>query len=663
MLYNLACLENRAGNAQAALEAYQRAVSAGFRDFSYAQDDPDLQGTMFREIRRIHAAEIERLAALSRERSFTLEFGRPSASLLLEPVAENPESGPAVVPPELKLRWDEVGLNLELKASAQWAGLITSDPLAPWNGGAGLIVTLSIPDGTSSFESRNHFMFAFGAENAEGVGGAFLAEQDRWQRVLELDPKIRVSETGQVDLDAVIPWPAIMPFHPLVDTTMGINASLVLSRDQGYRQAALLEAPDLRRPRATTRRFVSARFLTASVPDEVFLGRVSDSISRDRPISVELTAIARTGGTGVLAIDFVDGQGRSVLPEGRLSGTVDLVAGPNLISREVDFTTLETGAYLMKAELDFPSGLTATWSTSVLQLRPGWDVDIRESITRLVPKDRPTAAYCLASVEDAVADHPTRRSPGAIATTLNDLRLLLESDIELGTILPDKGTFLLVYPGPRGQDRLCSAYLPAGWKIASALNPVLILNSPAGQATGIAHRIGQNYEHGNQRPTLKSDQDNGFPVYLVPHLDTTDPDRNSALLAEGEACLSWAREYFATGPASAVGIDGCGPTAFELARTRPEDLQAVLVFAGRGFEPWPQAGDDFLRRQLSSPPPAVPITWIDFTQETVLAGQATRFLEIARELGYHVENVEEVRGGLSLTQAADRAVLWAEALR
>ncbi len=659
MLYNLACLENLAGNSATAVAAYGRAVAAGFSDFSYAQDDPDLQGGIREQIRAYHTAEIAALAARSENLAVTLEHGAWTDPLILHGDAAGHEAGPV----ELRLRWDDLGLNLELAATEPWSSLITADPLAPWNGGGGLVVTLMVPDGTSAFESSNHFMFAFGAENAAGVGGVFLSAQDRWQRVLELDPKIRVSDAGVLQLTAVIPWPTIMPFHPLVDTTLGINAALTLSREDGYRRAALLEAPDLQRPRALTRRFVPARFRTSSVAGETFLGRVEDSISRDRPLAVELTAITEQAGTGILSIDFVDGQGNSVLPTGRIAGKVDLVSGPNVITREVDFTSLDAGAYLMKATMKFPAGRTAVWSTSILQLTPGWDDEIRESISRLAPKDRPTATYYLTSIEEAVARHRIRRNPGAIATTLNDIRLLLESDIELGTILPDKGSFLLVYPGPDGRDRRCSAYLPSGWKIAAVLNPVVVLSSAAGQASGFAHRIGQNYEHGGQRPTLKADADRGFPIYLIPHLDITDPDRNAALLTEAEVALDWARAYFDTGPASAVGIDDCGATAVQLTRSRQEALQAVLVFAGRNFEPWPQAGDDFLRRQLGPEPSAVPVTWIDFVQETGLAGQAARFLEIARELGYDVAGFEQVRGGLNLTQAADRTLLWAEALR
>ena len=58
-----------------------------------------------------------------------------------------------------------------------------------------------------------------------------------------------------------------------------------------------------------------------------------------------------------------------------------------------------------------------------------------------------------------------------------------------------------------------------------------------------------------------------------------------------------------------------------------------------------------------------PIAWADFVTETALAGQGQAILEALRELGADFTDFQEVRGGLSLTQAADRAALWAQDLR
>ena len=50
------------------------------------------------------------------------------------------------------------------------------------------------------------------------------------------------------------------------------------------------------------------------------------------------------------------------------------VSGSKPITRsQADFRALETGSYLLRTELAFPSGETAQWSTSILHLAPDWD--------------------------------------------------------------------------------------------------------------------------------------------------------------------------------------------------------------------------------------------------------------------------------------------------
>ena len=132
--------------------------------------------------------------------------------------------------------------------------------------------------------------------------------------------------------------------------------------------------------------------------------------------------------------------------------------------------------------------------------------------------------------------------------------------------------------------------------------------------------------------------------------------------AEAMACLDWAQAYFGAARAAVVGVDAAGGAALELAQSQPSRLRALLVFAGRDLDPWPQAQDSFMRARLSPAPAGLPVTWIDFVQETAVAGRGPAILATLRELGWSVAEVQQVRGGLSLSQAADRLVLWARAL-
>lgn len=662
MLYNLACLENGAGDEEAAAEAFGRALAAGFEDFDHALTDPDLAGVA--AVKALIADESARLAGLAARRGTLLVYGEWTPDLVLADRAALPGAEPGEFSdPVLRLGWQPTGLDIELEAGPDWALLGTDDSLAPANGGPGLFVSLAIPDRSRPFSSTNHFLFSFGAEKGSALGAMFIVEQRRWQRIAELDPKIRIDEAGRYHLKALVPWQAIMPFHPLVDAPLGINAGLTLGAAGPPVLACLLQAQDLLDPTAAARRFVPVDVAAETVPDETFLGRVSDSISGDLPLAVDLVAVAPAAGPATLTLDFLDGFGQSVMPTGALNERVDLVRGPNRFTRQADFRALETGTYMLKAEIAFASGATAVWSTAILHLADGWEGRFASRIDLLTANEAPTARFYLDTVIDAVDNHPVRRNPKAIGRTLTDLVTLLDGAETTGTILPDKGVFLMVYPGPDGGPRLASLYLPPARDLAVRLNPVLVLNPAPGSEGRIAGRIGRNYEHGDLTPTLKGDDETGFPVYVVPRLEALEPGGDPDRLAEAAACLDWALATFGAETAAAVGIDATGGAALELAVARPEALNHVLVFAGQNLDPWPQAPVAFLGEKLAPLRAGPPLTWVDFEAETARAGQAADLLAALRDQGVDLGEVESVRGGLSLTQAADRTVRWAEGIR
>jgi pimeloyl-ACP methyl ester carboxylesterase len=214
---------------------------------------------------------------------------------------------------------------------------------------------------------------------------------------------------------------------------------------------------------------------------------------------------------------------------------------------------------------------------------------------------------------------------------------------------------------------LCHIYLPPGWKIAARLNPVITLAATAGMAGSIANRMGQNYEQGHLIPTLKAGSDQGFPVFLVPRLGPPagwrPGDLPVDLKAEAEACMAWAQHTFKASTVSVAGTDQGAGTALQLAVTSPETMKAIIVFAGGGLEPWPQADVDFIRRQLAGFPGELPVTWANFATETVISGQGPLILGALREMGINIVEVQDIKGGLNFTQVADRTVLWAEDLR
>jgi hypothetical protein len=663
MLYNQACLENGQGHAAEGAEAFEAAITAGFQEFDYALTDPDLQGAAAPLVAAHVQKETDRLDNLARARAIELTFETWSADLPLSDRTPGDGVLTGLSDPRLRLGWQATGLDIEIKADEDWAGLSSDGVPPPTNGGSGLFISLAVPDGTSSFSSSNQFLFAFGLDKVGGVGAMFIPEQQSWQRIQELDPKIRVDEAGRYYLKAFIPWQTIMPFHPLVDSPLGINAGLFMGGATGPALACLLQTRDLRDPTATTRRTIPLGFDKASVPGEVYLGKISRSISDGDPLGLTLAVLSSERGSGTLTIDFLDGFGRSVLPTGALNEQIDLEPGPNHLIRQADFNALESGSYLIRTELVFPSGHTANWSTSILHLAPEWDDKLVARADGLPTGETETAMFYLDTVREAVARHPNRRSPKAIGKTLTDLVLLLDNAESKGSILPDKGVFLMVYPGPDGSRRICSLYLPGARNLAKSVNPVLVLSPAPGSEGRISSRIGRNYEFGDLKPNIGAEGSLGFPIYLVPRLEALSPGAAPDPMSESAACLAWALEYFQSESASVTGIDGNGSVALQLALEQPGQVNNLMIFAGGNLEPWPQAQPSFIRDQLAPLAAGPPIAWADFVTETGTAGQGRAILEALRELGADIIDVQEIRGGLSLTQAADRTAIWAQDLR
>ncbi len=664
MLYNLACLENTTGDYERAATALRAAIAAGFMDFDLAGSDPDLQGTHRSDLRAIISTERERLAKLALSRGLALDFGTWSEARDLIPHGEPVQIGAtALSHPQLRLRWHGAGLEFELTADSAWEPVISQAAAPPWRGGPGLAVTLGVPDGTAGWDLTNHFLFVFGMGSKGGVGGMYVPSQKQFQNVHELAPKVRVDAEGHLRLTASIPWQVLAPYNPVIDTPLGINATVYFEGPDRLHRASLLETGDTLTPSTARRRFARLEFRTDSIEDDLFLGKLDSSLSSDHPLGVELVAISTVAGTGTLSLNFIDQAGRSILPEGPMRGPITLVKGTNHISRQADFSSLTTGGYVMQAELAFPSGRTLTWGGTVLQLADGWQEDLAERISYVALTEQKTTRYLLDTIKQSVNEHQVRRSPGAIVTTMIDLDQMLADAADNGSILPEKGSFVFVYPGPAGQDRVCRLYLPAGRKIADGLNPIIVLSPGAGQEGRLAARIGLNYEQGKQKPTLKTGNDDRFPVYLVPELPRDPNQPGTDLRAEVEACRRWAMNYFVSPAVSLVGLDALGAIALDFAGQVPHELNGLLILAGRDLNPWPQAQPEFIRQKLGPGPADLPITWIDFQNETKNAGQAREILQALKDLGYQISDEQAVHGSLNLTQSADRLVLWAESLR
>ncbi|MFT5232710.1 MAG: hypothetical protein ACI9UK_000782 [Candidatus Krumholzibacteriia bacterium] len=663
MQYNLACLENTQGDKERAEVAFRAAIAAGFIEYDAALVDVDLQGDLHSKIQEIIVKERSLLAERAMINGYTLSYNTWSDPHELRPHSSTPS--PSSVDPQMRLQWQDKGLAFELTGDTNWESAIDANNSPPWQGGPGMMITLGVPEDEHNWDVTNHYIFAFGLENKGGVGGLFLPSQNTWQRVRELAPKIRVDEGGKWLMTGLIPWQVIAPYYPVVDTPLGLNATLYTNGPQGTRRVSLLETNDTLVPQAANRRMVRLDFATDTLQEDLFLGKLSTSLSTSDTggLDVNLVAISTESGSGTLSINFIDQSGRSVLPEGAIRGKVSLENGTNKIVRQADFSALNTGGYVITAELTFPSGKKAIWSGTVLQLQEGWQASYEDRISYVGYSEQATARHLFGKILESLAAHESRRSPGPILTAMFTLDNMLTDAQESGTILPDKGVFTFVYPGPDGNDRLCRMYLPAGRQHADAVNPIVILNPYSGQDAQLASRIGRNYEFGDQNPTLKTGDDDKFPIYLVPEMPTAKPGNPIDYLGEADACRRFFQEFFNVRSLAVVGVDKRGDAALSLATRLSIPPLGLLIFAGEELEPWPMAQPEYIREKLGPAPENLPITWVSFTQEVRRAGQGREILQALRDLNYNIVESKEVRGGLNLTQVADRIVIWAEGLR
>ncbi len=647
MLYNQACLENRAGKSAAALATLQKALAAGFDEMGFALQDPDLKGVAnSSQLFDLDTTTQTQLLTFSKERQISLEFGKWSDPVVLT-TPDSLGSGPTI-----RLAWQPVGLRIEITTPMPWDDY-TASGIPPWLGGAGAILNLVIPDSTETFAGGNTFSFAFGAEKGGPTAAQFLPGPGRWQRVAEMDPKLTSNQAGQSILTATIPWPAIMPFHPLVDPVLGINLQVRRDSAHGYAKAVLMPDPWAWAPLSAALRYVPLTFRLDTVTTDLFMGRLSDSISGQKPLELSMTAICPQGGPARLTFNFLDPATHSVLPGGPRSESVNLQAGVNTLTRQADFQGLQSGAYLIRTGLRFPSGKEAAWSTTVLQLTKGWREDLDNRIDKLPASEQPTLRRMLAAIVSALSVHHQRRSPNPIATTLQDMQTMLNQATATGSILPDFGPVTLVYPGPTGEQHLCTLYLAADTDSTTGVEPVLVLPPVSGHEGFLIDRIARNHEHGNLQPQP------GFtrrPIYIVPH-QLWAQHQEAQAEQEASSCLSWALAYLGGHQAAVVGVGaGAGP-ALRLATLEPQLIDRVLVFAAKDLDPWPGLEEKALAAKLK-PAPAIPITWVDFPMETDQGGQGPEILAQLRKTGWTIADFRSVLGGLSLSQAADRMVLW-----
>jgi len=650
VLYNLACLEERSGDREAAWQALAAAVQRGFDDFRAMADDPDLAAMItdprFAELKQQRLAALEQLARL---RAQQLRAGIWSADLPLAAVSGS-ELIAAAVTGTCKLRFNAGSLEIEATLRDPHA----AGQAPPWRGGPGLFVNVVVPPDSGGIAAETFFACAFGLEARRPLGAVIVANpQHRWHLVAELAPKLHLAPDGEtVTYTVILPWTTLAPYGPLTDPRLGINV-VYRSIDQDGRSqlAALLPDPVYASTSAAYRRFVPLTLEPGSALPSSLGGKVTAAIIGDATVAAEIVAWSPESVSGELVVALTRQNGARIDTLQSRSYTVDLSTGlerwqPTLAAVELPVASLE-----LSARLRLTTGEDLAWRTALLHLESGWLESARRRRAELESTERATVGYRLDAIALTLKTSPERADPSALATTVVETDAMLERAARTGSVLPAQGRILMVYRGPGGEDRLCSLFLP---EFRSESSPLLLVLPPHPRlASELARQTGLQLGPA-------ADPESGLPVVAVPH--QVWPAAGQSCCAEVAACRAWATTYLRTPSVLLAGVDAAAGLALQASLDHAQAQSAVCLIAGGGFAPWPEASTAVVLDEVRRASPTLPYYWTRFRDETRRSGQADAVFAAMQQTHLNIALNSLVGGGLSLSQASGRIAQWATAL-
>jgi hypothetical protein len=645
--YNLAGLEQAHGDTSRAVAALRRAVALGFDDMRFADSDDDLGDLRdTATYRRLRADWQAGLAARVDGRAMAA-----TAGAWTDPITLADRQG-GLAPPmaSVRLRVLPDFLEVEMTTDAGDPG-----PAPPWLGGTGVLISVALREDAAEGDGRRHAELGYGL--VDGLPAGAIRLGGRWQGVAELSPKFRRDpDSGHLRVLLNMPWGACGDLHPLVDDSLLVNITLVRGGDPDAGRAALVADPATGRADRPWRRGVPltvtwpaggeaavraaprGRVITDGTLALAPLGAVADGDA-----AVRLAVRDRRGDLAAerrVALPAADGARRT-----DVSWPLDLPAG-----------SVRLGATLDRADPG-PGAAPVTWETRLLWLPDGWAARTADRIAAAPAMEQASLRYRLDAVTAAVAAAHRRDDPSAIGSTVDELETMLEAVEATGTSLPDAGSYLALIPAtddaPAGR---CSLALPAGWRDRPDAPLLLLLARAPGaeqRAVTLAPRLLAERGGAGQAPP---------PVIMaVPHLGPRhDPD---AALAMTAAVVDWLRAFTGRGRVLVAGADLLAATALEASLIRPGAIDGVMLLTGMHFAPYTNLEDGRLPSRLAGLNPALPVAWISFPGEQRPGDQADALRAALVAHGLTIAPEVSVAGGLNISQAWSRAMLWAAGLQ
>jgi hypothetical protein len=577
MRYNLACVEARQGAREAALGALGQALASPLADPRQAEQDADL-ATLRGDPRfeQLVRDTRDRLRTTAREHHQELRDGAWSGDIELAPNDGSPQASdwPRVT---IQLMSNSGGLQIRGTVS----DLEFHDRRQPWRNGDGFRVTIGSPASATAVETDRSFGFGFGFENGLPVGA--LIEQDgRAQptQVVELSPKIKLQEGGrQASYSVFIPWSAIAPYAPPVDSLLGINVSyLSVGDDQQRRTVSLVPDPALEIAGGPWRRCAPLAIKPSDQSTPVLRGAVANAVVGSGPLGIRFVAWLPRAGEATLRVEIQDVTGQSVVRSGEQESRVPAVAGINRWQRAADLSRLPTGPFRIQARLTPAGGDTLRWQTEVVRYDPGWRTDARARAGKLAEGDRPTIEYRLAAIDKELAGREARTPPEALATTLIETQLLLKRAEKTGTVLPDSGDVVCGYRDSTGTLKPCGVHVPRGFSASGPHRLFVLLPGTGPGAPFVARQLAIGMKPAPDLVVIwpQSPPDESVPIPGSP-----------ATAADVIAATRWARARFRATEVQLAGVGLGAADALEASLAKPSAFARVLLMAGTAGDLWP----------------------------------------------------------------------------
>jgi len=638
--YNLAGLEEQAGNRAAAVSAFQRAAATGFDDFRAAETDTDLGGLRqdpaFVTLRDASRRALRERCA-GREVLLTAGTWSPWRDLTDRDGGDDA--------PTARVRLRCTGEHLEIEAEVHDTN--PADALPPWQGGAGLVVAVTAPDEAGGSDGSRFQEVALGLQNKLPVGAILVGH---WQQLVELAPKLRYDPATKGLVYLVrIPWSALTPHDPLLDPDLRLNVTYLSLRLEGGRTyATLLDDPATGDAEAGWRRGAALRVNWPPEAGPLLRVRLADTVAA--PGTGRATAVVVAPAAGAASWE--------VGPPFAGRGNVTLRAGKQDLSLAVQHPAA-TGLIPLITTLTLPGGQTLESRTAALVIPADWQATARRRLASVPAAERSSVTARL----DAVAQELRTRHPhdpvGALSSTLAEVDTLLASVAATGTTLPAAGPYLAFLPAAgSAPPQLCAVHLPAGF-VRDGRHRLLLLflHAPGQEARGADLALRALAE---MAPELGVDS--ARVAVVIPVAAGPTPPDNDAASRVITAVVAWARAVMPEVPLALAGADAYAAPVLQASLEPTASLSGVLLVTGRGFAPWPGADDLALRTALAGADRRLSYGWIRFPDETGPDDRALDVIRAMRDAGLTLHVVQEVPGDLHASQAWGRAVIWAAGL-